>query len=32
MFTMTQRKAAASSFVRHSWYTVVEIVAVRPGM
>ncbi len=31
-FTSTQRKAPASSLVRHSWYTVVEMVAVFPGV
>lgn len=32
MFTQTHRRAMASSFVRQSWYTVVEIVAVLPGV
>ena len=32
MFTITHRKAIPSSFVRHSWYTVVEMVAVLPGV
>lgn len=31
-FTPTQNRAPASSPVRHSWYTVVEMVAVRPGV
>ena len=30
--TSTQRKAPASSLVRQSWYTVVEMVAVLPGV
>ena len=30
--TSTQRMAPASSLVRHSWYTVVAMVAVLPGV
>ena len=31
-FTSTHLMAPASSPVRHSWYTVVEMVAVLPGV